>query len=167
MRVRRNGVRLSGYSVAVDGDDVWSLRYAISVDRAWATQRASVVGESQNGTSRVVVQRDDRGWRVDGLSVPNLDGCVDVDLEGSAFTNSLPVRRLALQVGEAADAPAAYVRVGGAHVERLEQRYRRLEDAGATTRYDYVAPGFNFRAALVYDRFGLILEYPGIAVRVR
>jgi hypothetical protein len=32
--------------------------------------------------------------------------------------------------------------------------------------YRYAASAFDFRAVLVYDRFGLVLDYPGIAVRV-
>lgn len=52
-------------------------------------------------------------------------GCMDIDVESSAMTNGLPVWRLQLPVGTRSDAPAAYVRVGGLSVERLEQRYRR------------------------------------------
>jgi hypothetical protein len=97
---------------------------------------------------------------------PHLDGCLDVDLEASAFTNAFPVHRLGLEVGQRADAPAAYVRAPGLDVERLEQTYARLPDDGRGARYDYVSPAFGFRAELVYDRFGLVLDYPGIAVRV-
>jgi hypothetical protein len=93
-------------------------------------------------------------------------GCLDVDLEGSAFTNAFPVHRLGLNVGEQADAPAAYVRANDLRVERLEQSYARLPDDGDRSRYDYASPAFDFRAELVYDRFGLVLDYPGIAVRV-
>jgi hypothetical protein len=41
----------------------------------------------------------------------------------------------------------------------------RLEDDGNRERYRYTAPGFGFEGQLVYDEFGLVLEYPGIAVR--
>jgi hypothetical protein len=51
-------------------------------------------------------------------------------------------------------------------VERLEQTYARLPDEGERARYEYVAPAFDFSAVLTYDRFGLVLDYPGIAVRV-
>jgi hypothetical protein len=98
--------------------------------------------------------------------MPKLAGCLDVDLEASAFTNSLPIRRLKLDVGGAADAPAVYVRTRDLRVERLEQRYTRLPNVRGYARYDYLAPSFDFRAVLVYDEYGLILDYPGIAVRV-
>jgi uncharacterized protein len=106
------------------------------------------------------------GWRVDGKPARELDGCLDVDLEASAFTNALPVHRLRLDVGQAAEAPAAYVRAVDLRVLRLEQRYARLEDEGGHSRYDYVSPDHDFTCVLVYDEFGLVVDYPGIAVRV-
>jgi hypothetical protein len=39
-----------------------------------------------------------------------LDGCLDADLESSAMTNAMPVRRLGLAVAARAAAPAAYFR---------------------------------------------------------
>jgi uncharacterized protein len=48
-------------------------------------------------------------------------------------------------------------------VERLEQTYARTTDDAARQCYDYAAPAFEAR--LVYDESGLVLDYPGIAVR--
>jgi hypothetical protein len=81
------------------------------------------------------------------------------------MTNSLPVHRLALEPGEPAAAPAAYVRAVNLNVERLEQTYLRTDDDGPGQRYDYAAPAFGYSCQLVYDARGLLLAYPGIAVR--
>jgi hypothetical protein len=51
-------------------------------------------------------------------------------------------------------------------VERLEQRYVRLDDDRGCECYRYTAPQFDFECELLYDASGLVLEYPGIAVRV-
>jgi hypothetical protein len=72
-----------------------------------------------------------------------------------------------LAVGASADAPAAYVRAQDLSVERMEQRYRRLSNEGERSRYDYESPAFDTRCVLVYDGSGLVLDYPGIAVRVQ
>ena len=90
---------------------------------------------------------------------------MDVDLESSALTNALPVHRLSLPVGARATAPAAYVRALNLSVERLEQWYIRIPDDGDWQRYEYAAPTFNFTARLLFDDAGLVLDYPGIAVR--
>ena len=162
-----DGYRIEGHSTAVEGGEAWGIRYSISLDGSWATRSAHVVGRSARGEREVRLEGDGHGvWRVDGSPAPQLAGCLDVDLEASAFTNAFPVHRLNLRVGEEADAPAAYVRALDLEVERLEQRYVRLPDDGDRSRYDYAAPAFDYRAVLLYDAFGLVLDYPGLAVRV-
>jgi uncharacterized protein len=162
-----SGYRFEGHSTAVEDGEAWGIRYALTVDADWVTRSASIAGRSALGVREVRLEGVGTGrWRVDGEPAPGLDGCLEVDLEASAFTNALPVHRLGLGVGERADAPAAYVRAVDLRVERLEQSYVRLPDTGENSHYDYVSPAFDFRAELVYDRFGLVLDYPGIAVRV-
>lgn len=82
------------------------------------------------------------------------------------MTNALPVHRMGLLIGARASAPAAYVRALDLSVERLDQDYVRTADEGRHQRYDYTAPVFDFACRLVYDTSGLVLDYPGIAVRV-
>jgi hypothetical protein len=158
---------IEGDTAAVEGDDAWSVRYRIVLDRGWHTRSAHVTSRSGAGRYEVTLQCDEAGrWNIDGAHAPHLDGCRDVDLESSALTNAFPVHRLGLLVGEIAEAPAAYVRALDLGVERLEQRYVRLEDDGAHQRYRYTAPGFGFECDLVYDEAGLLLDYPGIATRM-
>ena len=162
------GRRLRGTTAAVEAGDAWVVTYEIEVDATWRTRWARLTGESAAGSASVVVSADGAGhWEVDGASRPDLDGCLDVDLESSACTNALPVRRLGLEEGGRADAPAAYVRALDLRVERLEQSYLRLpQDGGTGPRYDYAAPAFGFDCELRYDAAGLVVDYPGIAVRV-
>jgi len=167
--VRRDGdeLVLEGHATAVEEGEAWGVRYTISVDSHWRTRFAHVAGRSPIGAFDVQLKADGAGaWRIGGRMAPELDGCLDVDLEASACTNALPVRRLALAAGATADAPAAYVRATDARVERLEQRYTRLPNGDGRPRFDYEAPAFAYRDVIVYDDAGLVLDYPGIAVRV-
>ena len=167
LRRESGGYHVEGHSTAVEEGEAWGIRYVITLDRSWATRSARVTGRSSTGDHEVRLEADGAGgWQVDGEPAPELAGCLDVDLEASGFTNAFPVHRLALSVGGRADAPAAYVRATDLRVERLEQTYTRLPDEGNRSRYDYASPAFDFRAVLVYDEFGLVLDYPGIAVRV-
>ena len=168
LRREHDRYHLDGYSTAIQEGEAWGIRYALALDEHWATCSAHVVEQSASGTHDVRLEGDGSGeWRVDGEPAPQLSGCFDVDLEASACTNALPVHRLGLRVGERAEAPAAYVRAPGVGVERLEQSYARLEsNSDESARYEYVAPAFDFKAVLTYDRYGFVLNYPGIAVRV-
>jgi hypothetical protein len=160
------GCRIEGWATAIEDGATWAVEYVIEVDADWVTRSAQIRGRSAGGFCSTLLEADGAGhWLVDGEPAPYLDGCLDVDLEASAMTNALPVRRMALPVAAAAAAPAAYVRAVGLAVERLEQTYVRATDQDTSQRYDYAAPAFDFRCRLVYDRFGLVLDYPGIAVR--
>ena len=160
-------LQLEGNTAAVEDGEAWAVRYSIVVDASWRTQRAHVVGWSAAGQREVALATDGAGsWLVDGAPATQLDGCLDVDLESSSFTNALPVHRLGLEIGAAADAPAAYVRASDLTVERLEQGYLRLKNDDGRQRYDYTSPQFAFRCELLYDESGLVVDYPGIASRV-
>jgi uncharacterized protein len=162
------GLRVEGHTAAVEDGEPFAVRYAIELDDGWRTRSARVWSRSSRGSSSVLLEADCRGsWLVDGRAAPRLEGCLDVDLESSALTNAFPVGRLRLAPGDAADAPAAWVRALGLDVERLEQRYERIDDGTGPERYDYIAPTFDFRSELVYDELGLVIDYPGIATRAR
>ena len=166
VRRRDGSYRLEGGTAAVEADQAWTVDYAITVDEGWVTQSALVTGRSVSGSRELRLEANGAGrWRVNGVASAHLDGCLDVDLESSALTNAFPVHRLELEIGQEADAPAAYVRAIDLTVERLEQHYVRIDADGVHQRFEYSAPSFGFECQLVYDVSGLVLEYPGIAVR--
>lgn len=161
-----HGYHIDGCTTAVEDGRSWVVSYAIRVDETWTTRSARITARSASGVRHVRLEAAGAGrWRVDGEVASRLDGCLDVDLESSAMTNALPVHRLGLRAGARASAPAVYVRALDLSVERLDQDYVRSADEGRHQRYDYAAPAFDFTCRLVYDESGLLLDYPGIAVR--
>lgn len=160
------GWSLDGTTTAVEDGQSWIVSYSIRLDAAWLTREAQVTARTAAGVRRAGLASDGQGrWRVDGRPAPQLDGCLDVDLESSALTNTLPVHRLALSPGAHAETPAAYIRALDLRAERLEQSYTRLDDESGQQRYRYAAPAFGFTCTLGYDESGLVLDYPRIAVR--
>ena len=153
--------RLRGHTSAVEDGKAYAVGYEITVDDRWRTREVRVSSDTVAGTSRTVLLSDGEGrWTVDGVPAPHLDGLLDVDLEASACTNTLPVHRLALPVGKETVAAAVYVQALDLAVRRLDQTYRRLDEH----RFDYASEG-DFRAVLTYDSAGLVVDYPGIAKR--
>lgn len=159
-------VVFEGTSLGVEAGAPWTVRYTIHVSTAWYVRRATVTDLAGN---ELQLQVGDGGaWTVNGRARPDLDGCLDLDLEASSVTNTLPVHRLALDVGGQGDSAAAYVRTDGLAVERLDQTYRRLaDDQDGRLRFDYRADRFGYRDTLLFDADGLAGEYPGIGTRVR
>ncbi len=161
-----DGWHIEGCTTAIESHQTWVVDYTIHLDQSWRTQSARISGRSASGSHASVLELEGEGrWLVDGKTAPQLDGCLDVDLESSAMTNAIPVNRMRLPVGGQASCPAAYIRAHDLAIERLEQTYVRIPDVASHQRYDYSAPAFEFACRLVYDDSGLVLDYPGIAVR--
>ena len=95
-------------------------------------------------------------WRSSGQELRYIHGCDDVDLAVTPATNTLPIRRLNLQVGSSASIIAAWVKFPDLTVQPLSQRYTRLDQN--TYRY---ASNTGFSAEVVVDDLGLVITYPG------
>jgi hypothetical protein len=157
-----DGRRAEGHVVALDGGEPWSLRYEVFADAGWRTRRVELLALAGNGARRMLLEADGRGgWEVDGSRVTELHGCLDVDLGATVFTNTLPIRRLHLAVGEAADVAAVWVAPRLDEVEVLAQRYQRVD----ALRYAYSVPASGFEAELAVDGQGLVVTYSGLARR--
>jgi len=100
---------------------------------------------------------EDRGARSD------LEGAIDVDLSGTPFTNTLPIRRLDLTEGQSADVRAVYVRLPELTVTIDPQRYTCLERG---RRYRYESLDSDFVREIEVDSEGLVVTYPGLFKRL-
>lgn len=151
------GVQLQGCAVFRAQAGVCQLRYEVQADGGWRTRSARVTGFAgrREVDLRIRVLRG-RRWSVDGVEVPALAGCIDVDLNFTPATNLLALRRLALRVGQAADAPAAWLAFPSLRLRLLPQRYRRT----ARDAYAYEAPTTGYRGTLTVSAQGVVLHYP-------
>ena len=136
--------------------------YTVVTDLGWRTGEAHVRLTTASGQRSLSLEFDQKlhTVRVEKNDRPDLAGCIDVDLEFSPSTNTLPIRRLDLPVGASAAVRAAWVRFSSLAVEFLDQTYTRL--AKHTYRYQ----SGTFEAELEFDDDGLVIDYPGIWRRV-
>jgi uncharacterized protein len=159
--VYRDASGIRGHTSAVEAGEAYAVRYEIVLDARWRTREVHVHNDTVRGQRSTTLRSDGEGsWTVDGQPAADLHGLYDVDLEASACTNTLPVHRLELPRGDIVTASAVYVQALDLQVRRLDQTYRRIDDH----RFEYSSEG-GFNAVLVYDKFGLVLDYPGIAKR--
>lgn len=152
-----NGWRLAGTAVFSSEGTPCRLEYEIVCDAEWRTRSARVEGWVGTESVRREISVDPSGrWRLDGVERRDLDGCVDIDLEFSPCTNTLPIRRLGLKVGEASPVRTAWLRFPGLGLELFEQAYTRLEES----LYRFESADGEFARDLAVNADGLVLEYP-------
>lgn len=153
------GWRLLGVAAFGTADTASRLTYSVECDREWRTLSAEVHGMVGPRRLALAVQRDAAGaWSVDGRRAPELGGLVDLDLGFTPATNLFPLRRLALEPGQSADAEAAWLDDESWQLRRLPQRYERR----GAHEYWYESPTTGYAAMLTVTADGFVHEYPGL-----
>jgi hypothetical protein len=156
-----DGWRLTG-RLEVEEDDLTAmLSYVIDCDTAWHTRSADVLGEANGKPVEYRVVTDGAGnWSLDGKPLPALAGAEDIDLGFTPATNTLPIRRLNLAIGQSAPVRSAWLRFPELKLEALEQTYTR--EAERVYRYHALVDGTPFTARLDVDEHGRVLRYEGL-----
>ena len=157
------GFLLNGRILSIQNQQPAEVFYVVMCDRGWRTQEVHVGVMAGEDTTQLEIRRDEQNqWFRNGERVSDLDGIVDIDLSVSPATNMLPIRRLALEVGESCAVDAAWVRFPELTLERLDQRYTRLD----ARRYRYQSGGGSFTAEIEVDDNGVVARYKDLWDRV-
>jgi uncharacterized protein len=158
------GWKLRGTAVFEHEKQPCNLDYLIECDAEWKTVATRVIGWLGNRSIYVDIKVDPTGggWTMNRVPQAQVHGCIDVDLNFSPSTNLLPVRRLSLGVGNSASVHAAWLRFPSFVLERLDQRYQRLDQQ----LYRYESAGGSFVADLEINSNGFVTRYPGFCEAV-
>jgi uncharacterized protein len=163
LTARDDGWRLAGAAVFRGTTGPAALRYEVICGPDWATR----VGVVHGFVGRVEVdwriERDAAaGWTLNGVAVPGLGHCLDLDFGFTPATNLTQTRRIALAVGATAEVPVAWIDADSvalaeaAALVELQQTYvRRTERT-----YWYESSTTGYRALLELAPDGFVTRYP-------
>lgn len=148
--------RLEGTVLTLLSGASAEIRYAITCDSSWKTRTCSVEIATPGSVRHIELEADDRSsWVLNRERVPQFDGIVDVDLGFSPCTNTLPIRRLGLDVGQASRISVVWLRFPALDLVRSEQVYARLSDR----LYRYESGTGDFSAEIEVDALGIVTRY--------
>ena len=142
------------------------LAYRLAWDESWRLRGAELAVATERSRRSLSLQTDGRGhWRhSDGRAMDELEGCVDVDIWPTPFTNSFPIRREPMSVGERREFRMAWVSAPALTVQPRPQAYTRLSER--LYLFENL-DGSGFRAELPVDEDGIVLDYPDLFRRVK
>jgi uncharacterized protein len=145
------------------GGRPYGVSYVIVCDAGWVIHTLDL--ETTAGQTLFLVKDGGGRWTdQSGVHLPRFDGCIDVDLAGTPFTNTLPIRRLDLDVRDGpVELKMLYVPFDTFAPIVDEQRYRCL---ACRSLYRYEAVDRSFSADLPVDADGLVTDYPALFERV-
>lgn len=136
------------------------ISYAVRLSPTWQVRQFLLFRDLEEPDLWLGTDGAGRWGEMNGAHRPDLDGCFDLMLHCTPFTNTIPIRRLQLDVGDAAELKVAVVDAEtlGVVPERFilhhvaERRWRITHGAGDPVEVDV-------------DQYGLLHDYPELARR--
>lgn len=144
--------------IAGESDGVrFGLKYRIECAPDWSIRFAFVEVCGKPWALRLF--HDGQGNWTDEFDdpVPELTGCLDLDIQATPFTNTLAIRRLALAQGESHDLKVCYVSVPDLETRAIEQRYTCI---ALNRSYLYEGIFRDYKGELTVDADGIVVDYP-------
>jgi hypothetical protein len=133
-----------------------AVTYVVRLSATWQVRQFLLFRDLDEPDLWLGADGTGRWGEINGAHRHDLAGCTDVDLPATPFTNTIPIRRLMLDVGDDAEVIAAMVDVETLGVVPARQRYRRLK----SRRFEYSNLESGFTTEFDVDQYGLVHDYP-------
>lgn len=130
------------------------VEFVIRMNAAWKMSQFLLFRDLPQPDLWLGTDGSGRWGEINGAHRPELDGCLEVELACTPFTASLPIRRLGLADGQAAEILVAVVDVDTLQIVRERRSYLRLGE------HEWVCddPLRGASTQLPVDRFGLVVD---------
>lgn len=175
-RTDRNGAALvtvapeyrevHGHEVVIDAP-AHSFSFSLLLDPNGQTRHACMVVANETGRrTRELRRADATRWLVDDRPAPHLDGCTELDIAATPYTNTLAIRQLSQAGSRAGWLDVAWVDLD-LKIRPVRQHYTRLEGTGAdgAVRYQYRTDHSPRTWTLTVDDRDHVIHYEGFARR--
>ena len=127
----------------------------------WRVQQMLLFRDMEEPDLWLATDGGGRWGEVNGAHRTDLDGCTDIDLANSPFTNSIVIHRLPLHVGHTAEVPVVTVDVETLALGCAMHRYTRTGENLWT--YTSLASGTDTTATV--DANGIVVDEDGSFTR--
>lgn len=161
VRPSDGGHTISGVVIGEEDGSRFGLHYRLKVDSLWHTKAVHL--QTTSGQMLDLESNGQGSWTENGKARPDLQGCIDVDIQATPLTNTLPIRRLEWASGQTTDIRLCYIAVPDLTASAQDQRYTAIEP-GSLYRFESVASGFT--ADLPVDADGFVRDYPELFRRL-
>ena len=162
VNVTDTGIRITSTIIGYYERKLYKVDYAINTNNKWETVFCEVVSRHSDRTQSIRVESDGKGnWTVGGKEANQFDGCMDIDISLTPFTNTLPINRLQLSEHESKQVSVIFLDVLAHRMTPARQKYSRL----SRLRYQYENVPNDFEAIIEVDESGFVADYPLLFTR--
>ena len=173
-----SGMRASGLQLGADPVP-FRVDYRLDAPDRFVTRELELTATAEGWSRHLLLSHDGSGgWaaqvsdegevpggRWDG-ELPDLSDALDIDIQNSPLTNTMPILREGFRSGGSGNFVMAFVTLPALRVEASPQRYEhvRATEDGSVVRY--ISRDGDFTADLELDSEGLLVNYPRLGRRV-
>ena len=156
------GAEINSVIVGTYQSKIYRVEYQIKTNTNWETIFAEIKSRHSNKIEYLKLESDGKGnWFTNNKKVDQYNGCIDIDIPLTPFTNTLPIKRLNLTQGQEQQIRVIYIDILEGQIKPVRQKYIRR----SPTEYQYENIPNDFEAKITVDDFGLVVDYPGLFVR--
>lgn len=160
--INGDGVDIHSVIVGAYQNIIYRVEYEIRTTQQWETIFVGIFGQHKNQQHRLRFDGDGKGgWTVNGKAEKKFDGCIDIDIPLTPFTNTLPINRLKLSPQEEKHIKVIYCDLLQGEFTAVNQKYIKLSDS----IYHYENVPNDFEADIEVDAQGFVVDYPQLFFR--
>jgi hypothetical protein len=157
------GTEISSTIIGQYEGKVYLVDYQIKTNAAWETVFVSIESRINFRTQYWQFEGDCQGnWRKNGKVAAHLGECIDIDIPLTPFTNTLPINRLKLAIGESRLIKVIYLDLLSDEFKPVQQKYTRLKE----DVYHYENVPNDFEADIIVDKQGFLVDYPRLFLKI-
>jgi uncharacterized protein len=157
-----SGSEITSTIIGLYEGKLYKVEYRIKTNQRWETTLLEVNSRHSNQTESIRLEGDGKGhWTFNGKKADQFDGCIDVDIPVTPFTNTLPISRLKMDQNQSREIQVIYCDVLAQQVSAVRQRYTCLSNV----KYHYENVPNDFEATIEVDESGFVVDYPSLFVR--
>ena len=154
---------VSSVIIGVTDDKVFKVEYNLKINSHWETEYIEIKSIIEGVSQSFSFHGNGKGlWQRNGKLLPRFNGCIDVDVPLTPFTNTLPINRLKLQHHQQQQINVLYLDLLNNEMKPVTQKYTRLSDSS----YKYENVPNDFEAVIRVDDLGLVVDYPALFERI-
>lgn len=165
---------MKGTAIAMLGYKPTLIIYEIITDTNWRTRSVKIKQQTSDGEIRYIYLDidQDQNWRKSinerpsdfsaVLDLASASGLNDIDLQITPSTNTLPINRLNLEVGEMQEIDVLWISFPELNLIRQQQKYSKINEGF----YIFEIPKTGFVAKLEVDKLGLVVNYENLYRRL-